>query len=185
MASSETLLPIDVPPSSAAAPLPHVFADERRLLVAYVAHRPDPKFDGTNPRSISSVTGDQSIVILTAEPYLALQFGPSNDEAISGHRLYGLGLQPYSAFEVLNSTWISSFEKANRVHTSHTPELFSGYQHFVLTFHDSTLEFITENFSASLHQGAVLPALMESVGHAVPTRRVKPTGFFSRLLGRG
>ncbi|WP_206526199.1 hypothetical protein, partial [Mesorhizobium sp. M7A.F.Ca.MR.148.00.0.0] len=136
-------------------------------------------------RSISSVTGDQSIVILTAEPYLALQFGPSNDEAISGHRLYGLGLQPYSAFEVLNSTWISSFEKANRVHTSHTPELFSGYQHFVLTFHDSTLEFITENFSASLHQGAVLPALMESVGHAVPTRRVKPTGFFSRLLGRG
>ena len=44
------------------------------------------------------------------------------------------------------------------------PELFSGYRHFILTFHDSTLEFIAESFSVSLHQGAILPALMEAVG---------------------
>lgn len=164
MPTSEALLSIDVPQSSAGAPLPHVFADEGRLLVAYIAHRPDPEFDGTNPRSISSATGGQSIAILTADPYRVFQFGPPNDEAISGHRLYGLGLRPYSAFEVLNSSWIASQEKANRVHSSHTPELFSDYRHFILTFHDSTLEFIARSFSVSLHEGAVLPALMEAVG---------------------
>ncbi|MBA1139081.1 hypothetical protein [Mesorhizobium neociceri] len=168
MPTSEALLPIDVPLSSAGAPLPHVFADEGRLLIAYIAHSPDPEFDGANPRSISSVTGDQSIAILTADSYLALQFGPPNDEVISGHRLYGLGLKPYSAFEVLNSSWIASFEKANRVHSSHTPALFSGYRHFILTFHDSTLEFIARSFSVNLHQGAVLTALMESIGDPIP-----------------
>lgn len=163
MSTAETLLPIEVPPSSAGAPLPHIFADEGSLLIAYLANVPDPSFDGTNPRSVSATTGNQSVAILTADTYLALQFGPPNDEAISGHRLYGLGLQPYSAFEVLNSSWIGSLEKANRVHSSHTPGLFSGYRHFILTFHDSTLEFITQSFSASLHAGAVLTVLMETV----------------------
>jgi hypothetical protein len=163
MSASEALIPIDMPVSSAGAPLPHVFADEDRLLIAYIVNRPDPSFDGTNPRSISPATADQTIAILTADPYRVFQFGPPNDEAIRGHRLYGLGLQPYSAFEVLNSSWIASQEKANRVHSSHTPELFSGYRHFILTFHDSTLEFIARSFSVSLHQGAVLPVLMEAV----------------------
>ncbi len=163
MAASEALVPIDVPPSSGGAPLPHVFADEHRLLIAYIVNTPDPSFDGTNPRSISPTTAGQSIAILTADPYRVFQFGPPNDEAIRGHRLYELGLQPYSAFEVLNSSWIASQEKANRVHSSHTPELFSGYRHFILTFHDSTLEFIARSFSVSLHQGAVLPALMAAV----------------------
>ena len=163
MPTSEALLSIDVPQSSPGAPLPHVFANEDRLLVAYIVNTPDPSFDGTNPRSISSATESQSIAILTADPYLALQFGPPNDEAISGHRLYGLGLQLYSAFEVLNSSWIASLEKANRVHSSHMPKLFSAYRHFILTFHDSTLEFVARSFAVSLHQGTVLPTLMEAV----------------------
>ena len=164
MLTSEALIPIDVPPSSAGAPLPHIFADEGRLLIAYIVDSPDPSFDGTNPRSVSTATESQSIAVLTADPYLAFQFGPPNDEVLSGHRLYGLGLRPYSAFEVRNSSWIASFEKANRVHSSHRPELFSGYRHFVLTFHDSTLEFIARSFSVELHQGAVLPTLMEAIG---------------------
>ncbi|MCV3209008.1 hypothetical protein OHD62_24970 [Mesorhizobium sp. YC-39] len=185
MAALETLLQSRVPPSSAGAPLPHVFADEGKLLIAYLANRPEPSFDGTNPRSVSPATDNTSIAILTADPYLALQFGPPNDEAINGHRLYGLGLKPYSAFEVFNSSWIASLERANRVHPSHTPELFSGYRHFILTFQDSTLEFIAKSFSTSVREGAVLSALMESVGHSVPAHHVKPTGFFTRLLGRG
>ncbi|BAV46161.1 hypothetical protein MesoLj113a_37470 [Mesorhizobium sp. 113-1-2] len=164
MSTAETLLPIEVPLLSAGAPLPHVFADEGRLLVAYLANTPDPSFDGTNPRSVSPLTGNQSVAILTAEPYLAFQFGPPNDEAISGHRLYPLGLRAHEAFEVRNSSWIASLEKANRVHSSHTPELFSNYRHFIVAFHDSTLEFIAESFSTSLHKGAVLTVLMEAVG---------------------
>ncbi|WP_051355254.1 hypothetical protein [Mesorhizobium erdmanii] len=184
MSAGETLQPIDIPPSSAGAPLPHVFADEGKLLVAYIANAPDPSFDGTNPRSVSPLTGKQSVAILTADPYLAFQFGPPNDEAISGHRLYALGLRPYEAFEILNSSWIASLEKANRVHSSHTSELFAGYRHFILTFHDSTLEFIAERFSINLHEGALLTVLMETVGHTLPMQRVRQARFLDRLWRR-
>ncbi|TIP14599.1 hypothetical protein [Mesorhizobium sp.] len=184
MPTAETLLAIDLPLSSAGAPLPHVFADEGKLLVAYLIDRPNPSFDGTNPRSVSAVTTNQSVAILTADPYLAFQFGPPNDEAISGHRLYGQGLRPNGAFEVLNSSWIASLEDANRVHSSHRPELFSDYRHLILTFHDSTLEFIAESFSSSLHEGAVLPTLMEAVGHRAPVHHVNPVRFLDRLWRR-
>lgn len=184
MSTAETLLPIEVPSSSAGAPLPHVFADEGRLVVAYITNAPDPSFDGTNPRSVWPLTGNQSVAILTADPYLAFQFGPPNDEAISGHRLYPLGLRAYEAFEVRNSSWIASLEKANRVHSSHTPELFSDYRHFIVAFHDSTLEFIAKRFSTSLHNGAVLTVLMEAVGHSSPVRHVKPGRLFDWLWRR-
>ncbi|TGV72938.1 hypothetical protein EN792_062680 [Mesorhizobium sp. M00.F.Ca.ET.149.01.1.1] len=158
-------MPLDLPPSSAGAPLPHVFADEERLLIAYIVNVPDPSFDGTNPRSVSAVAEGEAVAILTVAPYVALQFGPPNDEALSGHRLYALGLQPYSAFEVLNSSWIASLEEANRVHPRHVPELFSGRRHFILTFHDSTLEFIARDFQVGLRKGAVLKALLEAVNY--------------------
>ncbi|WP_192355683.1 hypothetical protein [Mesorhizobium mediterraneum] len=184
MPTAETLLSIDLPLSSAGTPLPHVFADEGKLLVAYLINRPDPSFDGTNPRSVSAVTSNQSVAILTADPYLAFQFGPPSDEAISGHRLYELGLRPYEAFEVLNSSWIASLGNANRIHSSHRPELFSEYRHFILTFHDSTLEFIAESFSCSFHVGAILTTLMEAVGHRAQVHHVKPVRFIDRLWRR-
>lgn len=165
MSAAEALLPIDLPLSSAGAPLPHVFADEGRLLIAYIVNVPDPSFDGTNPRSVSATADGQSVAIITADPYVAFQFGPPNDEALSGHRLYGLGLQPYSAFEVVNSSWIASLEEANRVHPGHMPELFSGRRHFILTFHDSTLEFIARDFQVGLRKGAMLKVLIEAVNN--------------------
>ena len=165
MSAAEALLPIDLPLSSAGAPLPHVFADEGRLLIAYIVNVPDPSFDGTNPRSVSATADGQSVAIITADPYVAFQFGPPNDEALSGHRLYGLGLQPYSAFEVVNSSWIASLEEANRVHPRHMPELFSGRRHFILTFHDSTLEFIARDFQVGLRKGAMLKVLIEAVNN--------------------
>ncbi|RAZ88199.1 hypothetical protein DPM33_24175 [Mesorhizobium hawassense] len=163
MSSAESLVPVDLPSSSAGASLPHVFADEERLLIAYIVNVPDPSFDGTNPRSISARTEGETVAILTVAPYVALQFGPPNDEALSGHRLYALGLQHYSAFEVVNSSWVASLEEANRVHPRHMPELFSGRRHFILTFHDSTLEFIARDFQLSLREGSVLKALIAAV----------------------
>ncbi|PBC12243.1 hypothetical protein [Mesorhizobium sp. WSM3859] len=124
MSTAEALLPLDLPASSAGAPLPHVFADEERLLVAYIANVPDASFDGTNPRSVSAGAEGEAVAMLTVDPYVAFQFGPPNDEALRGHRLYALGLQPYSAFEVVNSSWIASLEEANRVHPRHMPECF-------------------------------------------------------------
>jgi hypothetical protein len=160
MAVAEKLLPIDLPQLSAGAPLPHVFADEERLLVAYLVNSPTPSFA---PRSVSATSDGETVAILTVAPYLALQFGPPNEEALSGHRLYALGLQPYSAFEVLNSSWIASLEEANRVHPRHVQPLFYGHRHFILTFHDATLEFIARDFQVGLRKGAVLKAMIEAM----------------------
>ncbi len=67
MPTAETLLSIDLPLSSAGTPLPHVFADEGKLLIAYLINRPDTSFDGKNPRSVSAATSNQSVAILTAD----------------------------------------------------------------------------------------------------------------------
>ena len=173
MATNETLKPVAVPQSSIGAPLPHVFADEQTLFIAYLVEAPDPDFDGTNPRLMTPADGDDVVAILTAEYYLAFQFGPPNDEAIEGHRLYSLGLRPYAAFEVLNSSWIETLEKANRVHEHHKPERFFHHRHFILTFQDTTLEFLAENFSVNLRKGAVLPALIEVVSSWSQAQEIK------------
>src|SRR5690242_21931171 len=117
---AERLVPIELSLSSTGAPLPHIVADEHRLLIGYIVHTSDG--DRTTPRSIGPNTGGQTCALLNVDSYLAFQFGAPNDEAIGGHRLFGLGLQPYGSFEVLDSAWIAALEKANRVHPHHHAE---------------------------------------------------------------
>jgi hypothetical protein len=40
-------------------------------------------------------------------------FGPSNDEAFSGHPLAARGLTPYGAFKIENSSWVRHLERMN------------------------------------------------------------------------
>lgn len=162
MTASERLQRIDFPQSSVGAPLPHVFADEHRLLIGYIMQADDPDWDGTTIRMIGPETDGEACALVEVERYLAFQFGPPNDEAIQGHRLYGLGLVPYSSFEVLGSKWIADLEAANRVHRSHRPEHFARYRHIVLTFHDSTLEFIAERFSFRYVRGSIRAAVLDA-----------------------
>ncbi|TIW83588.1 MAG: hypothetical protein E5V51_19625 [Mesorhizobium sp.] len=112
---------------------------------------------------------DNQTAILIVEPCKVFQFGPPNDEAIAGHRLYPSGLKPYSAFEVLNSSWIDGLEKANRVHSRHRPEWFASYRHFIFTFHDSTLEFVAENFSTAVRRGSPRSSIIEAINGAIAT----------------
>jgi hypothetical protein len=73
----------------------------------------------------------------------AFTFGSPNDEALSGHPLYGMGLQFYSVHRVENSSWISLLERRNSVHPSHDRQRFlEDKRHYVFTFHDSTLECV-------------------------------------------
>src|SRR5688572_23644482 len=107
MTVTEHLEPVDLPQSSVGTPLPHVFADEDRLLIGYIVHVNDPDWDGSTVRSVGPDSDEETCALVEVESYLALQFGPPNDEAIAGHRLYELGLAPYSSFEVVNSKWIA------------------------------------------------------------------------------
>lgn len=157
----EALREIDAPQCSVGAPIPHMFADEGRLVFAYMVETPDPGWDG---RTVRIVTPDapESCAIVTVDPYRAVRFGPPNDEAIQGHRLAALGLRSYAAYEVLDSAWIAEMERANRVHWRHSPELFEGLRHFIFTFHDSTLEFVAEMLSVELKHGPIRSLLIDA-----------------------
>lgn len=160
--ATERLVPIDLPQSSVGAPLPHVFADEHRLLIGYIVQVSDPDWDGKTVRAVGPDSDGQPCALVTVDRYVAFQFGPPNDEAIHGHRLYKAGLTPYSSFEVLNSKWIADLEIANRVHPRHRPEFFADYRHIILTFHDSTVEFIAEKFAVHTAQGAIRDLILGS-----------------------
>ena len=69
-------------------------------------------WDGSTVRVVGPDSDGEVCALVIAEGYLAFQFGPPNDEAIEGHRLYRLGLAPYSSFEVLNSKWIIDSARA-------------------------------------------------------------------------
>jgi hypothetical protein len=73
------------------------------------------------------------------------KFGYPNDHALGGHRLYEKGLGFYGFFEVLDSEWISELRRGNMV-TYPDFQAFPDERHFVITFHDSTLECIALDF---------------------------------------
>lgn len=115
----------DIPAHSPGAPMPVVFADDHRLMLAYLV-----------------TPTDQGRVIVEFVGPRAHYFGPPNDEALAGHPLYARGLESYGVYEIRDSSWVRALEQRNRVHPQHDPRNYDGLRHLVLTFHDSTFECI-------------------------------------------
>ncbi|HTB82021.1 MAG TPA: hypothetical protein VK742_00070 [Candidatus Sulfotelmatobacter sp.] len=74
-------------------------------------------------------------------------FGYPNDEALSGHPLYGRGLNAYRIFDVHNSHWGRRKIEQNRIAFPNTPEFNS--RHLIFTFHDSTFECICKGIKSA------------------------------------
>jgi len=67
-AATERLVPIDLPQSSVGAPLPHVFADEQRLLIGYIVQVADPDWDGTTTGVVGPYSADETCALVTVDP---------------------------------------------------------------------------------------------------------------------
>jgi hypothetical protein len=116
------------PPMDAGAPGPVVHSDGHDLLCAYVTD--------------STVAPAGPVALLKFETVLQYKFGYPNDEALQGHSLYHCGLKHYGFFVVENSPLLDEIEKQNRCHSQHRPGIYSRFQHWVITFHDETLEVV-------------------------------------------
>jgi hypothetical protein len=116
------------PPMETGAPLAAVHSDGHDLLCAYVVN--------------STVAPARSIAVLKFEAVLQFRFGYPNDEALPGHPLYQFGLEYYDFFTVENSQLISEIEKQNECHHRHRPGIYAKFRHWIVTFHDETLEVI-------------------------------------------
>ena len=149
----------DIPQSSPGAPIPLVLADEMTLVVSYYLNVPDPAWDGSTARMIDPESSAEPVGVITFPLYTALMFGPPNDEAFSGHPLAKRGLEPYGAYEVLNSSWIRTLERMNSVHPQHQPDSFWQRRHFILAFHDSTLECVGRKYLISRREGPLFNAI--------------------------
>jgi hypothetical protein len=146
----------DIPQSDVGAPEPVVFSNEQKTVLGY--------------RLVDNIGWDTAKVenpgpelagIIEFRFCKALMFGPPNDEAIDGHPLYDRGLASYSAFRVVNSSWLRKLERMNRVHERHDTKLFEKYKHFIFTFHDSVVECIAEGYEASTVESEVMVAEMQ------------------------
>lgn len=146
----------DVPQSSVGAPCPSIVAGEHHLSVAFFLEEALPGWDGSTVRVVGlDSQGEPAAVVRFSHPYASM-FGPPNDEAFSGHPLASRGLTPYSAFEVMNSSWIRVLARMNAVHPHHSTKLFSTYRHFVLSFHDTTFECVAKGYSVEVSEGSVV-----------------------------
>jgi hypothetical protein len=94
---------------------------------------------------------------------LSVTFGFPNDEALSGHRLWGSGLEFYALHEVLGSRWLDDIRQVERVHPRSSSIPFVDVKHFLLTFHDTTMEALARDVRAlSAHR-----TMAEAVSAAV------------------
>lgn len=129
----EHAVPVDAPELawSAGAPQPFIVSSEQRTLIGFYAGSGDADPSDSNAVTVAELVG-----------CISVRFGFPNDEALHGHRLYGAGLGYYRLHEVGNSAWLVELRAIEAVH-DRAPEVpFANARHFVLTFHDSTVEAI-------------------------------------------
>lgn len=92
--------------------------------------------------SLIHSTGGDRYAVARFPLCMYFTFGAPNDEALGGHPLARVGLQPYAVHEVYGSALIRELERRNSVHPGHNRASFLDRRHFVFTFQDSTLECV-------------------------------------------
>jgi len=127
MELKEIKIPLDIDHGGT---MPEIKADEHNLEVSFFL------LDSDNRGK------------LKFKSVLQFTFGYPNEEAISGHRYFKLGLMPFMFVEVTDSEVIQNIISSNRVHPYHKDEMFKEWKHFVFPFHDTTLEVIAKSYQS-------------------------------------
>jgi hypothetical protein len=97
-------------------------------------------------------------------------FGYPNDEALSGHPLYGRGLSAYEIFEVRNSHWVHRMNQQNRIPFPNTKGDFDS-RHFIFSFHDSTFECLCQGIKSSTLSAIEYPQILSGLSQKILDRK--------------
>ena len=150
---------------SGGAPLPHLLSSGHRAFVAFYLEVPDPSWDGTYTRMVDPASDEaESLALAEFKGVVAVKMGPPNDEVLHGHPLHGRGLDFYGTYVVENSRWLAEVVDVNRVHERFDPQAWDGRRHFLLVFHDETVEAISRDIEVqTMHMSmrALLAASIE------------------------
>lgn len=142
----------------AGAPMPVLLSGLRTFVAFYLSAR-DPLFSGTDPR-VRDPHADHGIGVVEFKRVTSVKIGSPNDEVLRVHPLWGSGLEFYSAHEVKNSPWIIELMEMNRAHERFDESQWSGRRHFMLTFHDETLECVAKWTITRTAPGATMPEVL-------------------------
>ena len=122
-------LGIECEPNAPAARLTATDAGETRLTLR--AHPDDD---------------DQRPVDLVWSGCLVARMEPPNDEAISGHRLYDVGLRDVQWLgEVHESDLVADLERRDRVHIHHSARSYTELRHWVVLLKECTVEVVAHS----------------------------------------
>jgi len=127
------------------APMPTILSNEHNIYLIFYVSNVDPNWDGTTVHMRTKK--DNGIVTVKFNQFVQFKFGNPNDEAMEGHPLYKLGLEPYSIQKVIDSEWIKELIKINSAHPYYKGEHFSEDEHFIFFFHDTCFEIVSEGYS--------------------------------------
>jgi hypothetical protein len=142
----------------AGTPMP-VLLSGLRTFVAFRLSAHDQLFAGTNPRA-PGPQADHGIGVVEFKRVTSVKAGFPNDEVLRGHPLWGSGLEFYSAHEVKNSPWITGLMEVDRAHERFDESQWSGRRHFMLTFHDETIECVAKWTITRTAPGATMPEVL-------------------------
>jgi len=142
----------------AGAPMP-VLLSGLRTFVAFYLGVQDGQFARTNPR-VTDPQADRGVGVVEFKRATSVKIGSPNDEVLRGHPLWGSGLEFYSAHEVENSPWITELIELDRAHERFDEGQWTGRRHFMLTFHDETLECVAKWTITRIGPGATMPEVL-------------------------
>ena len=132
------------------------------FALACFAQESDPTWDGTTVRMMDVADESLELVALVRfEVPTAIRVGAPNDEVIHGHPLHGRGLYAYGAHEVIHSRWVKELQAINSVHSRYDPARWKHTHHYLLAFHDETVECVAGGFKAEVRRTTLAKACRE------------------------
>lgn len=137
------------------APLPQLLHNEQRTFLAYYLATAKASWPFATVEMISPEETEDPIAVVEFIHCYGAKLAHPNDEVLHGHPLWGKGLDYYSPFVVVNSSWINQLETINKVHPSHSSERWKELNHYLFTFHDMTFECLARDFKVTLVNGTM------------------------------
>jgi hypothetical protein len=145
----------------AGCPLPHLFCNDYKALLAFILREPHPGWDGSSVEMVSPADEKaRPLALVEFNPCFAAKLGSPNDEVFHGHPLQGRGLDGYTAQKVMNSRWLAEIEAINKVHHCYNPAFWRERNHYIFWFHDTTFECIAKSFKVEVHRESMAAMLV-------------------------
>jgi hypothetical protein len=135
-------------------PSPHVLSSALRTYLIYNVN--EWKLSEVSPYSSSENTIAEPVIALVEFTHCdASRFSNINEEVLTGHPLWGKGLDLYGAHEVIHSQWLAEVQRINMVHKHYNPQQWERLKHYLLIFRDNIFECLADGYKIEVLQNSL------------------------------